>query len=118
LPREVVVSIPADTRGQAGGTLSTDGAVGVCAHRWELDWMIFKGLFQSKRFYGCLASVKCCMNLPREDLCPKESTRRPKIIHATKNPTPNSTFVWQMQMENSVGMSWGLEGSLLALCGF
>jgi len=28
--------IPADTQGQAGGALSTDGAVGVPAHRW--DW--------------------------------------------------------------------------------
>ena len=37
--------IPADTRGQAGGALSTDGAVGVPVHCRELDQMAFKGHF-------------------------------------------------------------------------
>lgn len=33
-----VVPIPADTRGEAGGAPSTDGAVGVCAQCCELDF--------------------------------------------------------------------------------
>ena len=48
LPGEVVVPIPADTQCQAGGALSSDGAVGVCAHCWDLDQMASKGPFQLK----------------------------------------------------------------------
>jgi len=48
LPREVVVPIPADTQCQAGGALSSDGAVGVCAHCWDLDQTASKGPFQLK----------------------------------------------------------------------
>ena len=40
--------IPADSQGQAGGTLSTDGAVGVPVHCRERDLTAFKGPFHPK----------------------------------------------------------------------
>jgi len=50
--------IPADSQGQAGGALSTDGAVGVPVHCRELDLMAFKGPFQLKPFYDCVISSR------------------------------------------------------------
>jgi len=47
--------IPADSQGQAGGALSTDGAVGVPVHCREWDLMAFRGPFQFKPF--CDGSV-------------------------------------------------------------
>ena len=43
--------VPADSQGQAGGALSTDGAVVVPAHRREWDQMTFKGHLQLTPFY-------------------------------------------------------------------
>jgi len=50
LPRDVVDAPSLESKGQAGGALSTDGAVGVPVHCKELDWMAFKNFFQPKPF--------------------------------------------------------------------
>lgn len=42
------MEICGDAHGQAGGSLSTDGAVGVCVHCREWDQMAFKSPFQLK----------------------------------------------------------------------
>ena len=47
MSREAVVPIPADSPGQAGGSLSTGGAVGVSAHCGEWDPIVFRGLYSS-----------------------------------------------------------------------
>ena len=55
LPRDVVDAPSLESKGQAGGALSTDGAVGVPVHCREWDLMAFRGPFQFKPF--CDGSV-------------------------------------------------------------
>ena len=50
--------ISGDSQGQAGGALSTDGAVGVPVHCREWDQMAFKGPFQLKPFYDSVEKKK------------------------------------------------------------
>jgi len=46
--------IPADTQGQAGGALSTGGAVGILFRAGEWDQMAVKGPCQLKPFYDII----------------------------------------------------------------